>query len=168
MKSAKALFFFTILFVLLQGSSFENIRIFNVKPDLTLVFLALYGLSNSSISGSVSGFTAGLIQDILSGGLLGITAMSRLIVGFLSGYLGEKIFRKSYLINVLVIIVMSVLDAYITLMIKEYQVARSLSIIRRISADMAVSGLYNAFAYSLLSGLASFFKHLGIRLFSER
>ena len=168
MKSAKALFFFTLLFLLIQSVAFENIKILNVKPDFTIVFLALYGLSNNSISGSVSGFAAGLVQDILSTGVLGVTAMTRLIAGFLSGFLGEKIFRKGYLINALVIFIISVIDAYAAMIIKEYLSAGSLSVIRRITADMAVSGLYNSAAYSLLIGAAAVAKHFGTRFTQGR
>jgi rod shape-determining protein MreD len=49
------------------------------------------------------GFFGGLLQDILSGGILGMSALVKTLLGFLIGLLGKVIYKERILTQVLVL-----------------------------------------------------------------
>ena len=49
------------------------------------------------------GFFGGLLQDILSGGILGMGALVKTLLGFLIGLLGKVIYKERILTQVLVL-----------------------------------------------------------------
>ena len=56
------------------------------KPDLVLILLFFYGIRYSQLASTVAGFAAGFFLDSLSGGMLGLHALTKTIAGFLIGY----------------------------------------------------------------------------------
>lgn len=59
---------------------------YNIIPDFVLIMIAIIGIREGKISGSLYGFLSGLILDILSGTFLGLLALSYSIAGFISGF----------------------------------------------------------------------------------
>ena len=57
-----------------------------VQPDLVLILLFFYGIRHPQISSTMTGFFSGLFLDALSGGILGLHALTKTIAGFLTGY----------------------------------------------------------------------------------
>jgi rod shape-determining protein MreD len=62
----------------------------NAAVDLVLVAVVYVALTTGPISGMVAGSVAGLIQDALSSGVLGIGGLAKSIVGFLAGAIGQQ------------------------------------------------------------------------------
>ncbi len=62
-----------------------------VAVDLVLVVVVYVALSSGSVPGLVSGTVAGLIQDSLSTGVIGIGGLAKSIVGFVSGIVGTQL-----------------------------------------------------------------------------
>jgi rod shape-determining protein MreD len=58
--------------------------------DLVLVAVVYIGLTSGPVSGMLAGSVAGLIQDQLSTGVLGIGGLAKSIVGFVVGALGQQ------------------------------------------------------------------------------
>jgi rod shape-determining protein MreD len=58
--------------------------------DLVLVTVVYIALSNGPLSGMLAGSVAGLIQDQLSTGVLGIGGLAKSIVGFVVGAIGQQ------------------------------------------------------------------------------
>lgn len=59
--------------------------------DLVLVAVVYVALTTGPVSGMISGSVAGLIQDALSSGeVIGIGGLSKAIVGFLVGVIGQQ------------------------------------------------------------------------------
>jgi rod shape-determining protein MreD len=58
--------------------------------DLVLVAVVYVALTTGPVSGMLSGSVAGLIQDALSSGVIGIGGLSKAIVGFLVGVIGQQ------------------------------------------------------------------------------
>jgi len=56
--------------------------------DLVLVGVAYLGLTTGPVAGLLSGTIAGLAQDSLGTGVLGIGGLSKTVVGFLAGIIG--------------------------------------------------------------------------------
>jgi rod shape-determining protein MreD len=58
--------------------------------DLVLVVVVYVALTTGPVSGMLSGSVAGIIQDALSSGLIGIGGLAKSIVGFVAGVVGQQ------------------------------------------------------------------------------
>jgi rod shape-determining protein MreD len=58
--------------------------------DLVLIVVVYVALKSGPVTGLLAGTAAGLIQDALSSGILGIGGLAKTIVGFLAGLLGTQ------------------------------------------------------------------------------
>jgi rod shape-determining protein MreD len=61
-----------------------------VAVDLVLVVVVGVALMGGSVTGLLSGAAAGLLQDALSTGVVGIGGLSKTVVGFLAGIVGTQ------------------------------------------------------------------------------
>ncbi len=77
----------SLIVVILQAVTIRLISIENVTPDLILVYLLYLTLSEGQIPGTVFGFFTGLLFDFTVGGFLGLTALSKTVACFFTGYL---------------------------------------------------------------------------------
>jgi rod shape-determining protein MreD len=69
----------------LSSTLLSWVAIAGVKPDLALVIVALVAMRRGSMTGQVAGFASGLLTDTISVGPLGLTAMTRTVVGYVVG-----------------------------------------------------------------------------------
>ena len=58
--------------------------------DLVLVVVVYVALSSGPVTGMVAGSFAGIIQDALSSGVIGIGGLAKSLVGFLAGAIGQQ------------------------------------------------------------------------------
>jgi len=61
-----------------------------VAVDFVLVVVVYVALTSGPVTGLLSGTAAGLIQDALSTGVIGIGGLAKTIVGFLAGIIGTQ------------------------------------------------------------------------------
>lgn len=61
-----------------------------VAIDLVLVVVIFVALVNGPTAGLLAGSVAGLAQDALAGGVVGVGGLAKSLVGFLSGVLGTQ------------------------------------------------------------------------------
>lgn len=61
-----------------------------VAVDLVLVAVVFVALASGPVPGMLAGTFAGLVQDALSSGIIGIGGLAKTIVGFLSGVIGTQ------------------------------------------------------------------------------
>ena len=61
-----------------------------VAIDLVLVVVVYLALTSGPVTGLLSGTLAGLIQDALSSGIIGIGGLAKTVVGFLAGIIGTQ------------------------------------------------------------------------------
>jgi rod shape-determining protein MreD len=81
-----AVFGLTILTaVLLQSTLFSRLALFGVSPDLVLAVVICFALIDGPTTGSVLGFSGGLLRDLLLDAPKGLTGLSYLIVGYAAG-----------------------------------------------------------------------------------
>lgn len=62
-----------------------------VAVDLVLVVVVYVALSSGAVPGLMTGTVAGLIQDSLSTGVIGIGGLAKTIVGFVTGIIGTQL-----------------------------------------------------------------------------
>ena len=61
-----------------------------VVVDLVLVVVVYVGLTSGPVVGLLTGTAAGLVQDTLSSGVIGIGGLAKTVVGFLAGVVGTR------------------------------------------------------------------------------
>lgn len=81
--------------------------------DLVLIVVVYIGIKSGPATGTLAGTVAGLIQDALSGGILGIYGLGKTMVGFLSGLLGTQFIVTAPLPRFLLLVVATILHAAI-------------------------------------------------------
>lgn len=76
------------LVLLLQTTVVEFLAVHTIVPDLVLIWIVVIALRRGQIPATVAGFSMGLVQDLVSGpdGMLGLSALTKTIAGFLAGY----------------------------------------------------------------------------------
>jgi len=62
----------------------------NNVVDLVLVVVVYNALSSGRVGGMLTGSFAGLVQDTLSGGVIGMAGLSKTVVGFAAGIIGTQ------------------------------------------------------------------------------
>ncbi|MEP6783092.1 MAG: rod shape-determining protein MreD [Acidobacteriota bacterium] len=85
----------------------------NTAIDLVLIVVVYIGIKSGPATGLLAGTVAGLIQDALSSGVLGIGGLAKTIVGFLSGVLGTQFIVTAPLPRFLLLFLGTVLHAAI-------------------------------------------------------
>jgi rod shape-determining protein MreD len=58
--------------------------------DLVLVVVVYVALTSGPVTGMFAGSLAGLVQDALSSGIIGIGGLAKSVVGFLAGAIGQQ------------------------------------------------------------------------------
>jgi rod shape-determining protein MreD len=83
--------------------------------DLVLIVVVYVAIKSGPSTGLLAGTVAGLIQDALSSGILGIGGLAKTIIGFMSGVLGTQFIVTAPLPRFLLLIVATVLHAAISM-----------------------------------------------------
>lgn len=81
--------------------------------DLVLIVVVYVAIKSGPSTGLLAGTVAGLIQDSLSSGILGIGGLAKTIVGFLAGVLGSQFIVTAPLPRFLLLIMGTALHAAI-------------------------------------------------------
>jgi len=76
------------------------LRLGAVTPDIPLVLTALLALRRGPEVGCLSGFVAGLLQDVTGGGFVGVQALTKALVGFGVGLLAVRLLVSNPLVQV--------------------------------------------------------------------
>jgi rod shape-determining protein MreD len=84
-----------------------------VAVDLVLVLVVYVALRSGPVAGLLSGTFAGLLQDALSSGVIGIGGLAKTIVGFLAGVVGTQFIVAHALPRFVVFVAATVLHAVV-------------------------------------------------------
>jgi len=77
--------------------------------DLVLIVVVYVAIKSGPVTGVLAGTVAGLIQDALSSGIIGIAGLAKTMVGFLSGLLGTQFIVTAPLPRFLLVVVATAL-----------------------------------------------------------
>lgn len=80
---------------LLQVAFFAGLRVFGAAPEFALLVVATVGLLAGSLTGTVFGFSLGLLIDCLLMRSMGATALAFMAVGYLAGRYREDVGRPT-------------------------------------------------------------------------
>ena len=65
--------------------------------DLVLVVVVYVALTTGPVTGMFAGSAAGLVQDALSSGVIGVGGLAKSLVGFLAGMIGQQFIMTAVL-----------------------------------------------------------------------
>jgi rod shape-determining protein MreD len=97
-----------------------------VAVDLVLVVVVYVALTSGPVTGLLAGTAAGLAQDALSSGVIGIGGLAKTLVGFLSGIIGTQFIVAQPFSRFVVFLAATVLHAivfiglYVVLDLREF------------------------------------------------
>ena len=94
-------------------SVWPQIAIMGVIPDTALIFTVGYGILRNDIEGAIFGFSAGLLQDIFSGGPLGMFALMGFLIGYVSGKPFRDFFKDNYFLPFFVVLVAIIAQQFV-------------------------------------------------------
>jgi rod shape-determining protein MreD len=109
------LLFFPLL--LIQTTIIPFLSIGTVIPDLILILLVYYSITQGQIYGSILGFIYGFLFDIITGSLLGSAMIAKTLAGFTAGYFSSENKQEQYLISynfALIVMLSSLIDSTIS------------------------------------------------------
>ncbi len=78
--------FLTLFFLAVHATLINYITIGNAIPDILLIWIVYIALTRGQMSGLLAGFFIGLFIDFISGGVLGLSALTKTLAGFFAGY----------------------------------------------------------------------------------
>lgn len=112
MRSAAA---FAAIFVALAAQTTLAGYVFRSSTPIDLVLIAVVyvAIKSGPVMGLMAGTVAGLIQDALAGGILGIGGLAKTMIGFLSGVLGTQFIVTAPLPRFVLLLLVTVLHAVI-------------------------------------------------------
>ena len=90
-----------------------TLRVAGVTPDLPLIVVVLLALRRGPEFGAVAGFVAGLLQDAAGGGLLGVQALTKALIGFAIGAAGSRLAVTQPLVQVPGLVLLTVAEALV-------------------------------------------------------
>lgn len=96
------------MLIVIQTTFPEYAKIFGVKPNLILVFTICAALLDGSTVGAIIGGGAGLAMDLLSGKLIGLTALLGMYAGVVTGLANKRIFRNNIFVLLISVFATSV------------------------------------------------------------
>ncbi len=98
-----------VISLVIQGSLFAFFGFSDRQPDLLLIVIICFSIMWGSRDGAMIGVTAGLLQDILFGPMLGVFALTKMIAGYLSGFSEKNIYRDFVLGPMIIVLLMTFL-----------------------------------------------------------
>jgi len=99
-------FFILIFFLILQIVFAEQLRLYYINFDFILVIIAALTFKNGTASGMIYGFFAGIVFDLLSSKIVGISPLILALNAFLIGRLMEAGLKRkiqSYIFTVFIL-----------------------------------------------------------------
>ena len=96
-----------------QATFGSVLRVGNVTPDIPLIAVVLLALRRGPEFGCAAGFAAGILQDTASGGLIGVQALTKALIGFGIGLAAHRLRVTQPLVQVPGLIVLSVAEGLV-------------------------------------------------------
>ena len=102
-----------ILLFSIQTTWLGMFSIGGVTPDLALIWVVFSAVHYSRTVGIASGIVIGILQDSLSGGLLGVNTLSKSFIGFFFSALKDKFFVEGVLPIAFFLVISSLFDGLV-------------------------------------------------------
>ena len=138
---------FIVIFILLfamQTSLLSHFSVGGATLDLALILSVYCGVLLRGDRGIWVGFSIGLVQDCLSGGLLGVNTLSKSIIGFTFSRLKDKLMVEGFVPISIILFAASFFDGLVYY----------LALITLLKAQIPFSFLFNTLPmYAMINAL---------------
>jgi rod shape-determining protein MreD len=101
---------FLLAAFLAQITLVPHFKIGQAQPDLVLIVVVTLAFLDGALAGTVSGFAGGLLLDLLPKPYMGLSALSKLVVGYLSGLFERTVVMENVFFPVLALLIASLSD----------------------------------------------------------
>lgn len=101
------LFIVVVIAFILQLSVMPQFKLLGVQPDLILVVAIVVAVQDGPVEGAIIGFLGGMLQDIASSQVMGVSALTKTLAAFLAGVLKDFFMTYSMLLPVLLVFMLS-------------------------------------------------------------
>jgi rod shape-determining protein MreD len=96
-----------------QATIVPALRIGDVTPDIPLIMVVLLALRRGAEWGCLAGFVVGLMEDVAGGGLVGVQALTKAMVGFAIGAAAPRLRVTQPVVQVSGLVLLSVAEALV-------------------------------------------------------
>ncbi len=96
------------VFILLIAYFQSVVSVFDVHPDFILIYVITYSLLYGDFYGEIVGFGSGLLEDIMSGGIMGINAFAKTLAAYLTKHYQKVLMPAGFHTFVLIILISTV------------------------------------------------------------
>lgn len=86
-----------------QLSVLPQFKLLGVQPDLILVVAIVVAVQDGPVAGAVVGFAGGMLQDVASPQVMGVSALTKTLAAFLAGVMKDVFMTYSILLPVLLV-----------------------------------------------------------------
>ncbi|WP_366924085.1 rod shape-determining protein MreD [Metallumcola ferriviriculae] len=114
-----------LISLVLESTVLEQWRVFNVTPDLVLVWVIILTLLWGRRRGAIVGFIFGLVEDLFFAKYVGTNALIKMVVALFIGSVEEKLFKENIFVPVLAAFLGSIMYQF-GIMILELYLGRML------------------------------------------
>lgn len=97
----------------LQVTVLDLIKIANIKPDLSSLFVIFIAVFFGWTAGLEAGFVSGILKDLYSVDIFGINAATLALTGAAAGLLSPKFFKESKMTQFFIVFVFTLLYFFI-------------------------------------------------------
>ncbi|MCR5610992.1 MAG: rod shape-determining protein MreD [Clostridiales bacterium] len=84
---------------------FNMLNLYGIRPDLTLAVIVSLGVLAGSGPAAAAGFITGLIADVLFNKIVGLTALSYMLSGFIAGFFYRKFYADNIIIPTVLLLI---------------------------------------------------------------
>lgn len=90
-----------VAITLIQSTVLEYLEFNGVKPNILMIFIVCSALLGGNVTGAVTGFFAGMAQDIVSGKVIGLYALLGMYLGLTLGTLNKRFYRDNLMVTLM-------------------------------------------------------------------
>lgn len=120
-----------------------HIGILGTIPSFPLLVVITLSLVEGPVAGSVAGFSAGLVLDLLGTGPIGAWALVLTLVGYIAGMLEANVFAEGWLLPVTVALIASIITE-LTYLVVLIVLGIEMPFWRSVLTVVLPRGVYNA------------------------
>jgi rod shape-determining protein MreD len=113
MKKEAYLFTVLFIFMLLESTILNNFKLFDVKPDLLLVSVVVFGLFLPAFWVIVLSFFSGFLLDLFYVGHFGINIIMFVALGIICRKLAKNLYIENNIIIIVLILIASLALSFI-------------------------------------------------------
>ena len=107
-----------------QTTLFQNFELFSMIPNLLVVLVICFSLvENRILVSSVFGLICGILLDVASSGVFGVSGLLCMLLALLCTFAGEKFFKGKFWVSMLFVLLAGILYeiVYYVLMLGMWQ-----------------------------------------------